>query len=111
MTAPDIPCLRVTEHTPVPHGYVARQLWFEQMARTHRQTRCPGCGLFTIWEPLPDAPVLPPIAHRLDHAGCGCCNGDQEGCDCLYHPGALRAVATRRWHARKHTKTAAGGRR
>lgn len=104
----DATCPREAEHTPMPSGYVARQLWSEQKARTHKQTRCPGCQLLAVWLPLPDAPVLPPIEYRLDHAGCGCCDGDDESCDCLYHPGALRAVATRRREARKLAKAAAG---
>lgn len=104
---PDAPCLRADLHTPVPSGYVARQLWSEQKARTHKQTRCPACQRYAAWEPLPDTPVLPPIEYRLDHAGCGCCDGDNAACDCVYHPGALRAVATRRWNARKAAKAAA----
>jgi hypothetical protein len=106
---PDVPCPCADLHELMPPGYVARQLWCEQMARTHKQVRCPGCQLYAVWEPLQDAPMLPPIAYRLDHAGCGCCDGDNEACDCLYHPGALRAVATRRWEARKLAKATAKG--
>lgn len=36
-------------HTPAPTGYVARAEWAERMSRTHRQVRCPGCGLFKVW--------------------------------------------------------------
>lgn len=101
-------CPRRDLHTPLPHGYVARQLWFEQKARTHKQTRCPGCGLFAVWVPLPDAPDLPPIEYRLDHADCACCDGEKAGCECLNHPGALREAARRRWEARKQAKAEAG---
>lgn len=101
-------CPRETEHTAMPRGYLGRQLWSEQKARTHRQIRCPGCQLFVVWTPLRDAPVLPPIEHRLDHASCGCCDGDDTGCTCLHHPGALREQAGRRWEARKLAKAAAG---
>lgn len=104
----DATCPREAEHTPMPYGYVARQLWSEQKARTHKQTRCPRCQLLVVWVPLPDAPDLPPIEYRLDHVGCGCCDGDDEACECLHHPGALRAVATRRWNTRKLAKAAVG---
>lgn len=36
-------------HTPAPEGYVARAEWAERMMLTHRQRRCPGCGLYQVW--------------------------------------------------------------
>jgi hypothetical protein len=44
-------CPNIAEHTPDPHGYVAWHDWAEEMGRTHRQIRCPGCGLLAIWVP------------------------------------------------------------
>lgn len=38
-------------HTPSPSGYLAWHEWAEQMAKTHEQHRCPGCGLWQIWKP------------------------------------------------------------
>jgi hypothetical protein len=32
-----------------PDNYVAWHEWAEKTGRTHKQTRCPVCGLFTIW--------------------------------------------------------------
>ena len=49
--------LRILEQTiykpgdPAPTGYLAWHEWAEKKARTHRQTRCPGCGLYKIWKP------------------------------------------------------------
>ncbi len=45
------PCPNEAQHTPHPRGYLAHGEWAEGMARTHRQVRCPGCGLFAIWLP------------------------------------------------------------
>lgn len=45
------PCQNAANHTPVPFGYIARAEWAERMAKTHRQTKCPGCGLWMIWVP------------------------------------------------------------
>ncbi len=39
------------EHAVGPDNYVARQDWFKMMAKTHRQLRCDGCGLWKIWVP------------------------------------------------------------
>lgn len=38
-------------HTPAPTGYAAWHAWAGRMSRTHRQVRCPGCGLFNVWVP------------------------------------------------------------
>lgn len=34
-----------------PTGYVNRAEWAEEMLTTHDQLQCPGCGLWTIWQP------------------------------------------------------------
>lgn len=34
-----------------PNSYVDAAEWAEFMAETHVQRQCPGCGLWTIWEP------------------------------------------------------------
>ena len=38
-------------HPPSPRGYTQRLDWQEQMAKTHTQRQCRGCGLWAIWEP------------------------------------------------------------
>ncbi|MFD4596779.1 hypothetical protein ACFWPQ_01975 [Streptomyces sp. NPDC058464] len=78
-------CPNAAQHTPHPRRQFAHAAWAEEMIRTHRQQRCTGCGLFEIWMPRPDAPDLPPVAYRVDHKQCGCCDGDQPGCTCRYH--------------------------
>jgi DNA-directed RNA polymerase subunit RPC12/RpoP len=69
----------------MPDSYGGRAIWGEEMSRTHRQIRCPGCGLFVIWKPRKGAPKLPPIEYRLVHRHCGCCEGDPK-CGCEFHP-------------------------
>lgn len=41
---------RCEEHQQ-PTGYVNRAEWAEYMLQTHDQLQCPGCGLWSIWEP------------------------------------------------------------
>lgn len=38
-------------HTPCPSGYIERADWMTEMAKTHKQTRCPNCGLWAVWIP------------------------------------------------------------
>ena len=38
-------------HTPQPDGYMRWHGWAARMVKTHRQLRCPNCGLFKIWVP------------------------------------------------------------
>ena len=38
-----------------PDGYVDRSYWFEKMAKTHTQEKCPGCGLWAVWVRKPRA--------------------------------------------------------
>jgi hypothetical protein len=42
-------CPNQKQHTPCPVGYLAKHDWAEKKAKTHKQIRCPGCGLFKIW--------------------------------------------------------------
>lgn len=35
----------------MPDGYVAREAWARNKAKTHRQVKCRGCGLYVIWVP------------------------------------------------------------
>ncbi len=45
-------CPRASElHTPSPSGYLQWHAWAEQMAKTHKQARCPECGFLSIWQP------------------------------------------------------------
>lgn len=37
------------KHTPCPSGYVAKAEWAKLIMRTHKQVRCPGCGLWKVW--------------------------------------------------------------
>jgi len=41
------------EHGPIPESYLAWTAIAQHMSKTHRQVRCPWCGLFAIWEPKP----------------------------------------------------------
>jgi hypothetical protein len=34
-----------------PREYEAWATWANDMARTHRQVRCPSCGLWKLWVP------------------------------------------------------------
>lgn len=54
-------------HAPAPDGYIARQEWFSKMALTHRQLRCPGCGLWKVWEQvaISAAQVLTELSAQL----------------------------------------------
>jgi hypothetical protein len=52
--APPKTCPRADEHTKCPGGYLAWHEWAEQMTKTHRQIRCPGCGLYEVWIPKGD---------------------------------------------------------
>lgn len=44
-------CPAAKRHTKHPEGYLAHAEWAERKARTHRQTKCPTCGLWAIWVP------------------------------------------------------------
>jgi hypothetical protein len=44
-------CSNQKAHTPCPKGYIDWHQWAEKKAKTHRQLKCVGCGLFAIWVP------------------------------------------------------------
>jgi len=46
-----VECPKGSPHTVIPEGYVDWHEHAEQLAKTHTQRRCPGCGLWAIWEP------------------------------------------------------------
>lgn len=49
---PPPPCTNEADHTPgQPAGYLAWHEWAEEMSKTHKQKRCPGCRLLQIWVP------------------------------------------------------------
>lgn len=39
------------KHSPQPEGYLQWHAWADKMKRTHRQIRCPTCGLYAIVVP------------------------------------------------------------
>jgi hypothetical protein len=61
-------CPNAHLHTDGPAGYVAWHEWAEQMATTHHCGRCPGCGLFVIWMPMRQNPV---VASPVPLGSCG----------------------------------------
>ena len=44
-------CPNEANHTPAPTGYLPYAAWADRMHRTHKQQKCPGCGLYVIWVP------------------------------------------------------------
>jgi hypothetical protein len=45
-------CPNKAEHTypeAEQFGYVAWHFWAAKKSKTHRQKKCPGCGLYKIW--------------------------------------------------------------
>ena len=42
-------CPDPARHTSEPRGYLHWHAWAEEMAKTHRQERCPRCGFWAIW--------------------------------------------------------------
>ena len=42
-------CPNVKRHTRCPSAYLEWHEWAERKAKTHRQVKCPGCGLYAIW--------------------------------------------------------------
>ena len=45
------PCPNQAEHAGEPTNYLAWHEWAEQMAKSHTQHRCPGCGYWRVWRP------------------------------------------------------------
>jgi hypothetical protein len=56
-------------HTPTPSAYHARFDWMQEMAKTHVQRQCRGCGLWAVWDPGPGAAetvhACPPDGSRV----------------------------------------------
>ncbi len=44
-------CPNEANHTAHPLGYIAKEEWAMRKLKTHRQERCPKCGLWKIWTP------------------------------------------------------------
>lgn len=51
-------CPNRANHTRMPSGYGSWHDRAEELARTHVQRRCAGCGLWAIWEPKPSPPAM-----------------------------------------------------
>lgn len=51
MTEPDACSGHAEWDAVAPREYEAWARWADDMARTHIQRRCDGCGLWKIWEP------------------------------------------------------------
>jgi len=45
-------CPNAVNHTDGPSNYLDWHEWARNLAKTHKQTRCPDCKLFKIWTPL-----------------------------------------------------------
>ena len=37
------------DHTAQPRSYIQWHEWALRMTKTHKQIKCPECGLFKIW--------------------------------------------------------------
>ena len=44
-------CPEVRKHTECPKGYLQWHAWAEHKSKTHVSSKCPCCGLYTIWVP------------------------------------------------------------
>ena len=42
-------CPNASNHTPQPEGYLQWHAWAARMIKSHKQTKCPSCGLWKIW--------------------------------------------------------------
>ena len=47
---------RKCKHTPCPKGYMAKCDWAHRMSKTHKQVKCPHCGLYAVWVPKTKRP-------------------------------------------------------
>jgi hypothetical protein len=66
-------CPNFENHTPCPEGYLQWHAWAREMLRTHRSTKCGGCGLYKIWVPKrKKAPPLSDGAFRPKPFSSGC---------------------------------------
>ena len=50
-------CPNVGNHEPHPLGYTDFHEWARVKNRTHKNSACPGCGLYTIWTERIKKPV------------------------------------------------------
>lgn len=50
-TLPAHLCPHFEDRAQCPEGYLQWHDWAETMGETHKQIKCGGCGLYTIWEP------------------------------------------------------------
>lgn len=48
-TAVPIHAMKCSKHTKAPSGYMEWYYWAERKSKTHKQIKCPDCGLFKIW--------------------------------------------------------------
>lgn len=63
-------CPAFHDHTPCPDGYIAWHAWHawaRKMARTHRQIKYAGCGLWAIWIERPKKPCVDGDPERVKH--------------------------------------------
>lgn len=75
-------CRNVANHTSSPDGYINRDEWAVEMGKTHRQTRCPDCGLFVIWiRRKPGGRSVEDILERHQDCGCLTCLQRMTGAD------------------------------
>ena len=44
-------CPNSENHTLCPEDYIQWHEWAKSMDKTHKQIKCKGCGLYTIWVP------------------------------------------------------------
>lgn len=44
-------CPKGEPHTVMPDGYLQWHTYAEELSLTHKQRRCPGCGLYALWVP------------------------------------------------------------
>jgi len=51
-------CPNFERHTLGPEGYTEWFQWADRMRQTHKQVRCRGCGLYSIWVPREPGEVL-----------------------------------------------------
>ena len=45
------------KHTDQPLSYIQWHCWAQKKQKTHRQYKCPHCGLWAIWLPKPVKPA------------------------------------------------------
>lgn len=44
-------CPNVAQHIEGPSNYIGHFEWSQEMSKTHKVTRCPGCMRYVIWTP------------------------------------------------------------